>query len=78
MVAQQETSSSAGVGGNEHLDGCKELVDLLVACQEKNTDIIKIRDDSNKSAFFYFARELLPCVTKKLIFRQNKFVKRLS
>jgi len=74
-----ETTSSAGdAGKNEQLHGCKELVNLVVACQDKNTDIIKIRDDSNKFAFFFFARELLPCVTKKLIFRQNKFLKRLS
>jgi hypothetical protein len=51
---------------------------LLVACEGDRSDIIKIRDDSNKDAFFYFARELLPCVTKKLTFRQNKYLKRLS
>ena len=65
-------------GENEHLNGCKELVQLLVACEGEKSDIIKIRDDSNKAAFFYFARELLPCVTKKVTFRQNKYLKRLS
>jgi hypothetical protein len=68
----------SGSGATREDNGCKELVQLLVDCEGENTDIINIRDDSNKASFFFFARELLPCVTKKLTFRQNKYLKRLS
>ena len=41
--------------------------------------MISLRDDpSKKEAFFFFAREFIPCVVKRLYFRQNKYVDLLS
>lgn len=56
-------------------DGCQELMDILANRQEGNPpDIIRLRGvNGNKLAFFYFAREFLPCITKEDVFIQNKF-----
>jgi len=41
----------------------------------ENCPVISLRDDpSKKEAFFFFAREFVPCVVKRLYFRQNKYV----
>jgi hypothetical protein len=77
-TARNALTTAASSGEKEQLGGCNDLVQLLVVCEADNSDLIKIREDSNKSAFFFFAREIVPCVTKKLIFRQNKFIRALS
>jgi hypothetical protein len=61
-----------------HMEGAKQLIDLATRSGKKDGSLLRIRESQNKDAFFYFSRELLPCVTKRLVFRQNKFVRRLS
>jgi len=40
--------------------------------------LISLRDTNSKMAFFFFAREFLPCIVKRLYFRQNKYECQLS
>jgi len=49
----------------KYLEGSKDLMRILtVAGSNKNSSIITLREDRNKKAFFFFAREILPCVVK--------------
>lgn len=59
-------------------EGCKELLNLLSHSEREDSSLITIREEENKLAFFYFAQEFLPCVVKRLVFRQNKFEYLLS
>jgi hypothetical protein len=63
----------------EYLKGCDELLKILAdAGNSASCSIISLRETSKKEAFFFFAREFLPSVVKKLVFRQNKLVDLLS
>lgn len=62
-----------------HLEGADELMTILSKASEAGSPLISLRnDDSKKLAFFFFAREFLPCVVKRLYFRQNRFELQLS
>jgi hypothetical protein len=63
-----------------YLEGCDNLMTILSeVAKDDKSPIINLRsDEDTKLAFFFFAREFLPCVVKRLVFRQNKFVKQLS
>lgn len=71
------------VSGNEtYLNGCRKLMGLLEhAGNNEECDIIALREENDedlKEAFFFFAREFLPCIVKRLVFRQFKLVNLLS
>jgi hypothetical protein len=57
-----------------YLEGAKELMSMLSDASEHEAPLISLRNDDGKNlAFFFFAREFLPCIVKRLHFRQNKF-----
>lgn len=63
----------------EYLKGCNELLKTLEeAGNSADCEIVSLRENSKKEAFFFFAREFLPSVVKRLVFRQNKLVDLLS
>ena len=63
-----------------YLEGAGELMMILSKASEACSPLISLRndDDSKKMAFFFFAREFLPCVVERLYFRQNRFELQLS
>ena len=62
-----------------YLEGSHQLMKLVSdAGTKKVSPIISLREDKNKMAFFFFAREFLPFVVKRLYFRQNKLENLLS
>lgn len=65
-----------------YFNGCKELMTMLERTgSSEDSSIIALRendDDNVKEAFFFFAREFLPCIVKRLFFKQFKLVKLLS
>lgn len=83
LVAVKETLETEGEdhSNDAYFSGCKELMALLEhAGNNVDCDIIALResDHSIKEAFFFFAREFLPCIVKRLVFRQFKLVNLLS
>ena len=56
------------------------MVLLEDAGNNADCEIVSLRenDDVVKEAFFFFAREFLPCVVKRLVFREFKLVNLLS
>jgi hypothetical protein len=57
-----------------YLEGAAQLMTILSDSSAAGALLISLRnDDSKKMAFFFFAREFLPCIVKRLHFRQNKF-----
>jgi hypothetical protein len=72
---------SEGEHDDAYFRGCKELMALLEhAGNNADCDIIALRegDDSVKEAFYFFAREFLPCIVKRLVFKKFKLVNLLS
>lgn len=76
LLASGDTSDEKE---QQYLEGAKELMDILSAAADAGKPMISLRnDDEKKLAFFFFAREFLPCIVKRLHFRQNKFDCQLS
>jgi hypothetical protein len=74
-------SSEEGIDAKtrDYLEGSDELLGLLSATGKNDkSPIMKLREDKSKRAFFFFAREFLPCVVKRLYFRVNKLESLLS
>jgi hypothetical protein len=62
-----------------YLEGAQDLINIVTdAGRANNSLIISLREEQHKKAFFFFAREFLPCVVKRLFFRQNKLENLLS
>jgi len=63
----------------DYLEGCEQLLLMLSeAATDQESQIISLRKDETKLAFFFFAREFLPSVVKRLVFRQKKQTNKLS
>jgi hypothetical protein len=73
-------SGSTDAKTTAYLEGCNDLMKILSSAgSDKKSPIIKLRQsDDSKMAFFFFAREFLPCIVKRLFFRQKKLVNLLS
>jgi hypothetical protein len=81
QVKEMLVTEPEKVRNEAYFNGCRELMTLLEhAGNNVDCDIISLRenDDSSKEAFFFFAREFLPCIVKRLVFRQFKLVNLLS
>lgn len=71
--------SASDEKNSAYLEGCEQLLSLLSkAGDDHNCSVISLRNDNTKLAFFFFAREFLPCVVKRLVFRQKKLQHQLS
>jgi len=58
-----------------YLQGARELLCIVSAAgMTDDCTVISLRDHPDKKhAFFFCAREFVPCVVKRLYFRQNKY-----
>jgi hypothetical protein len=78
-VRELLASGSTDPKNADYLEGCTQLMSILSnAADDKNSPIISLRNDEERLAFFFFAREFLPCVVKRLVFRQKKHANKLS
>jgi hypothetical protein len=72
-------SESVDEKDSAYLEGCTQFLSILSnAGDDHNCSVISLRKDDTKLAFFFFAREFLPCVVKRLVFRQKKLQHQLS
>jgi len=81
-MSVKELLASGDTGDNKlqlYLEGAKELMEIVSGAGSAGSSLISLRnDDGKKMAFFFFAREFLPCIVKRLHFRQNKLECQLS
>ena len=63
-----------------YLQGARELLSIVSAAgMTDDCPVISLRDHPDKKhAFFFCAREFVPCVVKRLYFRQNKYASLFS
>jgi len=76
LLASEETGDETE---QQYLEGAEELMVILSNAGDAGSPLISLRnDDETKMAFFFFARVFLPCIVKRLHFRQNKLECQLS
>ena len=71
VIVEGLMSSEEGIDAKtcDYLEGSCELMRLLSATGKMDkSPIMKLREDKNKRAFFFFAQEFLPFVVECLYF----------